>query len=169
METTKENTGATCAPEPITAEEILISIIGWEPLSVRENLHEIMCVFFMYNQNHDEEFMDSMYCTYRVLFDALLKMEQYRKERGLLEPKPMNQENESCLSREQLSAEILRLKEDNHRLNKDYGKSLDDCIQLQNELLDRFQPGRKSKECLAVAFRGSQNQKNKSMEREQPC
>lgn len=76
---------ANSAPKPITAESILMSIIGWEPMSVRENLHEIMCVFFMYNQNHDEAFMDTMYNTYRVLFDALLQMEQYRKERGLLE------------------------------------------------------------------------------------
>jgi len=69
----------------------------------------------------------------------------------------MNQKKESCRRCDELSAEILRLREDNNRLSKDYRKSLDDYAQLQKEFLDYFRKGRKSKECLVVAFRSNRN------------
>ncbi len=94
MKNTKENDSATCAPEPITAESILMSILDWGPMPVREDLHELMCSFFLHHRKYRKEYVESIYFSYRLLFDALLQMEQYRKERRLLESEPMGQENE---------------------------------------------------------------------------
>ena len=69
----------------------------------------------------------------------------------------MNQKKESCLSCEQLSAEIQRLEKENLNLWRNNCKLLDDCIQLQKALLDRVRPSWKSKECLVVAFRSNRN------------
>ena len=154
MQDRKDNC-AICAPEPITAESILMSIIDWGPMPVREDLHELMCSFFLHHRKYRKEYVESIYFSYRLLFDALLQMEQYRKERGLLEMEEDAKEIKT--DNKELSAEIQKLKEENHRLNKNNCKLLDDYIQLQQVLIDQVQPGWKSKECLTIEFRGAGN------------
>jgi hypothetical protein len=82
MRDTKD-ASANSAPRPITAESIVKKIIGCEPLEIRENLHDLMCTFFMYHEGLNDESKNSMYSSYRVLVEALTDIENLRKEREL--------------------------------------------------------------------------------------
>lgn len=66
-------TPATCAP---SADEIINDILNCDqPGNIREGLDELMFSFFM-NERPTDEFKDRVYGNYRILRDALKKMER---------------------------------------------------------------------------------------------
>lgn len=71
----------TCANMPITAEKIIHEILSWdEPENIRENLHEMMLIFFMNFEDPTEEFKQRIYGTYTVLYKALKQIEKFNKQ-----------------------------------------------------------------------------------------
>jgi hypothetical protein len=69
---------ANSAPQPITAESIVKTIIGWEPMSVRENLHKLMFAFFMYHDDNNIDTKEAVYVSFSILSEALWNMETLR-------------------------------------------------------------------------------------------
>lgn len=73
--TEKQNSCATCAQKPNTAEQIVSKILDWDdPENIREDLHSMMLAFFMHD-NPTVEFKERIYCSYTTLYHALKQME----------------------------------------------------------------------------------------------
>ena len=75
---------AAAAQDQITAEEIIRDITSVKDIEeMREDLRTMWDNFVIWNDTTDADDRGSVYCTYKALYDALGKMQEYEEQRIL--------------------------------------------------------------------------------------
>lgn len=75
-------TGESVKP-PITAQSIINNILlDDDPENIRETLHDMLLVVFMYFEDPSNEFKERVYTAYQTLYNALKDMEALNPRRA---------------------------------------------------------------------------------------
>lgn len=71
-----EKKGTQGAFTTLSKEIVKDLVTSVEPRNMREDLREMMMAFLMYYPDPSQQFKEKLFCTYELLNEALLKMEQ---------------------------------------------------------------------------------------------